>query len=80
LIKKTKTSGGNFPGIGGQYRRNVQAKMGKEKKGVKKRKPMRYKFFRIVENFFGLQGQEEGFGKDLEQKRSPSFDRLSIQF
>ena len=29
-----------------------------EKKGITKRKPMRYKNFRIVENFFGLKEQE----------------------
>jgi hypothetical protein len=34
-------------------------KWGKEEMGISKRKSNRYKTFRVVENFFGLQGQEQ---------------------
>jgi hypothetical protein len=30
----------------------------RKKKDVTKRKPMRYKIFRLVENFFGCKGEE----------------------
>ena len=51
ILGATPTTGKKTDGTGGKGKR--------KKKDVNKRKPTRYKIFRIVENFFGLQGQEQ---------------------
>jgi len=51
-------------------------KMEKEEKGRKQRKPMIYKIFALMENFFGLQGQEREKQIKNEQKKAPNLSGL----